>query len=91
MNYYLFWRVWRWCKKRHKNKGTKWLYNRYWFYNEKNKWVFHTNSQYLKKYNLKCIKIIHLAGSMNACEIKNWKTIQNSLLIRMANIKKFKC
>ena len=56
MNYYLFWRVWRWCKKRHKNKGAKWLYNRYWFYNEKNKWVFHSNQQYLKKYELKGIK-----------------------------------
>jgi RNA-directed DNA polymerase len=80
MNYYLFWRVWRWCKKRHKNKGAKWLYNRYWFYNEKNKWVFHFNQQYLKKYELKHVNIINLPGSINACEIKNWKTNQNKVV-----------
>ena len=83
MNYYLFCRVWRWCKKRHKNKGAKWLYNRYWFYNEKNKWVFHSNQQYLKKYELKYLNIISLPGSINACEIKNWKTNQN----KMASLK----
>ena len=87
MNYYLFWQVWRWCKKRHKNKGTKWLYNRYWAYNEKKKWVFHANKQYLKKYKLKHMKIISLPSSINFCEIKNWKTHQNILLIRMTNIK----
>ena len=90
MNYYLFWQVWRWCKKRHKNKGAKWLYNRYWSYNEKNKWVFHANRQYLKKYKLKRMKIIYLPGSINVCEIKNWKTNQNILLMRKANMKNFK-
>ena len=90
MNYYLFWRVWRWCKKRHKNKGVKWLYNKYWFYNEKNKWVFHANRQYLKKYELKGLKIATLPSSINACEIKNWKTNQNIVLIKAANMKNLK-
>lgn len=87
MNYYLFWQVWRWCKKRHKNKGTKWLYNRYWSYNEKKKWVFHANKQYLKKYKLKSIQFIYLPSSINVCEIRNWKTTQNILLMRIANTK----
>ena len=90
MNYYLFWRVWRWCKKRHKNKGVKWLYNKYWFYNEKNKWIFHVNKHYLKKYELKSQKIVALPSLINACDIKNWKIIQNAVLIKAANIKKLK-
>lgn len=88
MNYYLFWQVWRWCKKKHKNKGTKWLYKRYWFCNEKNKWVFHANMQYLKKYNLKPIKIIPLPSRINACEIKNWKYNHQILLIRVSSSEK---
>lgn len=90
MNYYLFWRVWRWCKKRHKNKGTKWVYHRYWFYNEKNKWVFHANQQYLKKYKLRRIEMVSFPGSINPCEIKNWKTIQTILLTRIVNLKNVK-
>ena len=89
MNYYLFWQVWRWCRKRHKNKGVKWLYNRYWYNNEKNKWVFHSNMQYLKKYKLKYIKIIPLPSSINVCDIKNWKINRHILLMRVANIQKF--
>nr|ARS45002.1 hypothetical protein [Ostreobium sp. HV05007bc] len=86
MNYYLFWQVWRWCRKRHKNKGVKWLYNRYWYSNEKNKWVFHSNMQYLKKYKSKCIKIMSLPGSINVCEIKSWKDRRRILLMRVTNI-----
>ena len=90
MNYYLFWRVWNWCKKRHKNKGARWLYRRYWFYNEKNKWVFHANNKFLKKYDLKCLRFIPLPGSINMCEIKNWKKKQNILLLRVAKVKNLK-
>lgn len=88
MNHYLFWQVWRWCRKRHKNKGVKWIYNRYWYYNEKNKWVFHTNMHYLKTYKLRHIKIIHLPGSINICEIKNWTINRNILLMRSLSIQK---
>lgn len=82
MNYYLFYQVWRWCRKRHKNKGIKWIYSKYWFYNEKNKWVFHSNMQYLKKYNLQHVKVIALPGLINICEIKNWRAYQDILLTR---------
>lgn len=75
MNYYLFWRIWKWCKKKHKNKGSKWIYQRYWSRIGK-KWVFHFNNQYLKSYNFKKQKIIYLSGSINACKIKNLEKIQ---------------
>ena len=88
MNNYLFRQVWRWCRKRHKNKGTKWLYNRYWYYNKRNKWVFHTNMHYLKKYNLKRMKIISLPGSINIFESKNWEINRNILLMRIDNARR---
>ena len=88
MNYYLFWQVWRWCKKKHKNKGIKWLYSRYWYCNEKNKWVFHANMQYLKKYTLKPIKIIPIPSWINTCEIKNWKYNCHILLRRVSSTEK---
>ena len=80
MNYYLFWRIWRWCKKRHKNKGSKWLYHRYWMSNENKKWLFHVNDQYLNSYYFKKRRIIPLSASINVCEIKNWKKSQEILL-----------
>lgn len=86
MNHYLFWRIWSWCKKRHKNKGSKWLYSKYWFYNEKNKWVFHDSGQFLKKYELKCLNFVTLPGSINACKIQNWKINQTTLLTRFTKI-----
>nr|AYC64195.1 hypothetical protein [Pseudobryopsis hainanensis] len=30
LNQWLFWRLWRWVKKRHHHQGSKWLYARYW-------------------------------------------------------------
>ena len=30
LNRWLFWRLWRWVKKRHNKQGSKWLYARYW-------------------------------------------------------------
>lgn len=87
MNYYIFRLVWSWCKKRHKNKGTKWVYNKYWFYNEKNKWVFHSNGHFLKKYESKTLNLITLPGSVNACKIKLWETNHNILLFRFVAMK----
>lgn len=86
MNYYLFWQVWRWCKKKHKNKGAKWLYKKYWFCNEKNKWLFHNNMQYLKKYKLKPIKIVPLSSRLNVYEIKNWQYNCQILLMRVSSL-----
>lgn len=44
-NNYLFWKIWRWLKKRHRNKSSKWLYNRYWQKSTLNKWIFFMGSQ----------------------------------------------
>ena len=79
MNYHLFWRIWRWCKRRHKNKGSKWLYQKYWRYGQDKKWIFHTNNQFLKPYDLKKQKIIYLSASINACKIQDFKKIQRIL------------
>lgn len=76
MNYYLFWRIWKWCKKKHKNKGSKWVYKKYWSKKGKKEWVFHFNNQYLQSYNYKTQKIYHLSGSINMCKIKNLKKVQ---------------
>ena len=88
MNYYLFWRVWRWCKKRHKNKGSKWIYNRYWKIKESKKWVFHTNNQYLKSYFIKQQPIIHLPASINVCKMKNFVKVKNILFQKYFALKK---
>lgn len=80
MNHYLFWRIWRWSKKKHKNKGSKWVYKRYWAPKTSTKWVFHFNDQYLRSYNLKKQKIAHLPASINACKTKNAKEIKRIIL-----------
>nr|YP_009306401.1 hypothetical protein [Caulerpa cliftonii]AOP19305.1 hypothetical protein [Caulerpa cliftonii] len=48
MNDYFFWRIWFWLKKRHKNKGSKWLYKKYWNKSTSQKWIFSWNDQYLQ-------------------------------------------
>ena len=85
MNYYLFCRIWRWCKKKHKNKGSKWLYLRYWFQKENKKWVFHYNNQYLNSYTIKKQMIIPLPATINVCESKNWKKTYNIVLKKYKN------
>nr|AYC63844.1 hypothetical protein [Dichotomosiphon tuberosus] len=51
LNNYLFCRIWRWIKKRHRNKGIKWLYKYYWTKNKSNnKYIFYNNNQYLLLY-----------------------------------------
>lgn len=47
MNKYFFWRIWYWLKKRHQNKGSKWLYKKYWNKSTSQKWIFKSNNQYL--------------------------------------------
>lgn len=76
MNYYLFWRIWRWCKKRHKNKGSKWLYKKYWYCYPNKKWVFHYNNQYLKSYDFTKKNMIYFDASINACNRQDLKKIQ---------------
>ncbi|HEY8805558.1 MAG TPA: group II intron reverse transcriptase/maturase, partial [Clostridium sp.] len=37
----LIWNMlWKWCKKRHPNKGHKWIANKYWHAVKSRKWVF---------------------------------------------------
>lgn len=45
MNNFLFCQIWLWIKKRHQNKSSKWLYNRYWKSSTMNRWVFSVNNQ----------------------------------------------
>lgn len=52
MNDYLFWLIWYWLKKRHRNRGSKWLYNRYWKKSIYRKWQFTDHNQTLIFYNL---------------------------------------
>ena len=52
MNDYLFWLIWYWLKKRHRNRGSKWLYNRYWKKSIYRKWKFSDHNQTLISYNL---------------------------------------
>lgn len=76
MNYYLFWRIWRWCKKRHKNKGSKWIYKKYWHSSQNKKWIFHYNNQYLRSYDFMRKNMISLNASINACKVTDLKKIQ---------------
>ena len=52
MNDYLFWLIWYWLKKRHRTRGAKWLYNRYWKRSSSRKWVFSDQNHTLIFYNL---------------------------------------
>ena len=88
MNYYLFWRIWRWCKKRHKNKGSKWLYRRYWDCRKHRKWTFHANNQFLISYNFKKQKITYLPAFINVCKTRNLKKIQRILFKKYGHFKK---
>lgn len=36
----LFWFIWRWIKKRHRNRGSRWLYTRYWKKSTSRRWIF---------------------------------------------------
>nr|YP_009472778.1 hypothetical protein [Caulerpa manorensis]ARO74465.1 hypothetical protein [Caulerpa manorensis] len=47
MNDYFFWRIWFWLKRRHKKKGSKWLYEKYWNQSTSRKWVLSSNNEYL--------------------------------------------
>lgn len=51
LNDYLFWRIWHWIQKRHRNKSSKWLYSRYWKRSPSNhQWIFSINNASLISY-----------------------------------------
>lgn len=43
----LFWLIWRWIKKRHRNRGSQWLYTRYWKKSTSRRWIFSANQHTL--------------------------------------------
>ena len=43
----LFWLIWHWIKKRHINRSSKWLYNRYWKKSTSRRWIFSSNQHTL--------------------------------------------
>jgi RNA-directed DNA polymerase len=55
INARLFKILWQWAKRRHPNKGKKWIADRYWKSIEKRNWVFSDGTYYL--YNLPKVKI----------------------------------
>lgn len=50
MNDFLFFQIWHWIRKRHRNKGSKWLYTRYWRKSTPKKWIFSANDETLVFY-----------------------------------------
>ena len=50
MNDFLFFQIWYWIRKRHRNKGSKWLYDRYWKKSTPKKWIFSANDETLVFY-----------------------------------------
>ena len=40
----IFLKLWSWAKKRHHNKGKKWIVRKYWHSYKGDNWVFSTNS-----------------------------------------------
>ena len=85
MNYYLFWRIWKWCKKKHKNKGSKWIYQRYWYKKGKREWVFHFNNQYLQSYKIQKQRINYIDASLNVCKMVNLKRV-HQMIFEKSNI-----
>nr|AYC64385.1 hypothetical protein [Pseudochlorodesmis sp. HV01306b] len=50
MNNFLFCQIWLWIKKRHRNKSSKWLYQRYWKSSTRHQWIFSVNNETLVFY-----------------------------------------
>ena len=40
MDYLIWWKLWKWGKHRHRNKGEKWLGQKYWHTIKGDNWVF---------------------------------------------------
>ena len=45
MDYLIWWKLFRWGKRRHGNKGTKWIIDRYWQSIGGDNWVFATRQE----------------------------------------------
>jgi RNA-directed DNA polymerase len=45
---YLFWLLWKWARRRHMNKGKRWIKRRYWKTEGRRNWVFKDNLTLLR-------------------------------------------
>jgi RNA-directed DNA polymerase len=51
MDYIVWNQLWQWAKRRHSNKGYKWIAQRYWSKIENRNWVFCTDEQRLQMFS----------------------------------------
>jgi RNA-directed DNA polymerase len=55
MDSLIWWKLWKWGKHRHRNKGEKWLRQKYWHTIKRDSWVFstreHSNPYHLIKHS----------------------------------------
>lgn len=51
MDYLIWWKLWKWGKHRHRNKGKKWLRQKYWHTIKGDNWVFSTREYHLIKHS----------------------------------------
>lgn len=40
LNYRIFWMLWKWAKRRHPNKGSNWIKEKYWCTRRDRTWIF---------------------------------------------------
>ena len=51
LDHYLWTVTWKWGKRRHTNKGRKWVASKYWHVEGKRKWVFKTEENTLIQFS----------------------------------------
>jgi len=51
LDHYIWEITWRWGKRRHPNKGHKWIFNKYWIPEGPRKWVFQTKETKLLQFS----------------------------------------
>ena len=51
LDYYIWEITWRWGKRRHPNKGHKWIVNKYWSSDGPRNWVFKTKEARLLQFS----------------------------------------
>lgn len=65
MDFYLWNLLWYWAKRRHHNKGHKWIVNRYWHSDKSRNWVFQTPTHRLVQFSETKI-VRHYMPKLNA-------------------------
>ncbi|MDJ0532566.1 MAG: group II intron reverse transcriptase/maturase [Xenococcaceae cyanobacterium MO_207.B15] len=66
---YLVWnRLWRWAKRRHPNKGKKWVKRRYWRTIQNDNWVFASNREGKNPFQL--LKHTELPSGVKYAKVK---------------------